>query len=510
MTEKGRDDIAPDALAVDSTLQPKSMRGALTRNSLAQMTNVVVNGLTGLVLTRIIIAQLGLASYGLFSIALNAAILFGILADLGFSLLTVREMNRDPSKAAETFARLTTTRALIGVGVLALAGAASYLIDYPAIVRSGLFFLALAIVLSGLTLQFGAYFQARLEAVKLTWSLLVGTIARFILIVVFLLLLDGGLSSIFFGYIVGALVGLAVSVWFAREVIPAFGRSALGISGFWSAAVLGLIIVLDVIHFRVDVLLLSALRTPEDVGAYGVAYRVFESLIMLGMAFAAAFYSVLTHAFGEGDIEAARRLIQRAFDGLAGVSLGLVPLGIVGAPLAVLLLTGDSVPTSTDTLRVLMLCLPVIVMSPIFSLTLVSLNRANRIIAVSSVAIVLNVLLNLLLIPRYGATGAAVATLVSETFVLGAKFVLCARVLAWRASLKRLRSYVVASGVTLVILLGATFAFGSHSFTVLGMLAVGVLIYIALCLAFGAISWSTVLDAARRFIARVSTRRSDG
>lgn len=502
--------MAPDALAVDRAPQPKGMRGILFRNSLAQMTNVVVNGLTGLVLTRIIIEQLGLASYGLFSIALNAAIMFGVLADLGFSLLTVREMNRDPSKAAETFARLTTTRALIGMGVLALAGAASYLLDYPAIVRSGLFLLALAIVLSGLTLQFGAYFQARLEAVKLTWSLLAGTIARFVFIVVFLLLLDGGLSSLFFGYIAGALVGLVVSVWLAREVIPAFGRSAFRISGLWSAAVLGLIIVLDVIHFRVDVLMLSALRAPEEVGAYGVAYRVFESLIMLGMAFAAAFYSVLTHAFGEGDIETARRLIQRAFDGLAGVSLGLVPLGIVGTPLAVLLLTGDSVPTSSDTLRVLMLCLPVLVLSPIFSLTLVSLNRLTWIIAVSSVAIVLNVLLNLLLIPRYGAVGAASATLMSETFVLVVKFVLSARMLAWRASLRRLRGYVVASGATLAILMGTTIVVGSRTFAILGVLAAGVLIYVALCLLFGTISWSTALDAARRFTAGASTRRGDG
>lgn len=500
MTEKWRSDIAPDALVVDSALQPKGMRGILFRNSLAQMTNVVVNGLTGLVLTRVIIEQLGLASYGLFSIALNAAIMFGVLANLGFSMLTVREMNRDPSKAAETFARLTATRAVISMGVLALAGAASYLLDYPAIVRSGLFLLALAIVLSGLTLQFGAYFQARLEAVKLTWSLLAGTIARFVFIVVFLLLLDGGLSSIFFGYIAGALVGLVVSVWLAREVIPAFGRSAFGISGLWSAAVLGLIIVLDVIHFRVDVLMLSALRAPEEVGAYGVAYRVFESLIMLGMAFAAAFYSVLTHAFGEGDIEAARRLIQRSFDGLAGISLGLVPLGIVGAPLAVLLLTGDSVPTSSDTLRVLMLCLPLLVTNPIFSLALVSLDRQNWIIAISCGAIVLNVLLNLFLIPQYGAVGAALATLVSEAFSLGAKFVLSVRVLDWRISLRQLLRYVTASGVTLIILLSVTSFAGSQPLSTIGVLTAGTLLYGILCLAFGAISWDEVRGFVRRFL----------
>jgi len=492
--------MAHDALPVDSTLQPKGRRGILFRNSLAQMTSVVVNGLTGLALTRIIIEQLGLASYGLFSIALNAAVMFGVLANLGFSLLTVREMNRDPSKATEIFARLTTMRALIGVVVLALAGAASYLLDYPAIVRSGLLLLTLAIVLSGLTLQFGAYFQARLEAVKLTWSLLAGTIVRFILVVAFFALGNDSLSGVFFAYIIGSLVGLIVSVWLAREAIPTFGRSALRITGLWSAVVLGIIIVLDMIHFRVDVLLLSLLRTPEDVGAYSVAYRIFEALIMLSIAFSAAFYSVLALAFGEGDVAGARRLIQRSFDGLAGVSLGLIPLGIVGAPLAVLLITGGSVPGSSDTLRVLMVCLPLLVTNPVFSLVLVSLDRQNWIIAISCGAIVLNVSLNLFLIPQHGPVGAALATLISEAFSLGAKFVLSVRVLDWRISLRQLLRYGIASSATLIILLSVTSFAGSQPLATTGVLTAGVLLYGILCLAFGAISRDEILGFVRRFL----------
>src|SRR5215212_4783708 len=99
------EDATSEAPVVESTTQSRGARGALFRNSLAQMMNVIIGGLTILVLTRIVVQQLGLDAYGLYSTALGIAGLFGVLADLGFTLLTIREMNRDPNNVAQTFAR---------------------------------------------------------------------------------------------------------------------------------------------------------------------------------------------------------------------------------------------------------------------------------------------------------------------------------------------------------------------------------------------------------------------
>ncbi len=40
--------------------------------------------------------------------------------------------------------------------------------------------------------------------------------------------------------------------------------------------VLTMVTLLGLIHFKVDTLLLSVLRTPVDVGIYGVAYKLHE------------------------------------------------------------------------------------------------------------------------------------------------------------------------------------------------------------------------------------------
>lgn len=492
----------------DGATPVRDTSGPLLRSFLAQMANVAANILTSLVLTRIIVGQLGLVPYGFFNTALNIALLFGVLADLGFSILTVREMNRAPERADETFARLTMTRLFAGACVVLAASVTSRLLGYPDVVRDGVLLLTLSAVVSGMTLQFGAYFQARLEAAKLAWSLLAGVLMRFALAAFLILAWGTPLRSVFFSYLIGALIGLAVSVWLARGALPAFRLSSLRFFGFRPAFVLGLFAVLGVVHFRVDVLLLSLLRSPADVGAYGIAVRVYEAFLAVYLAFAAAFYPVMARAFRRNDETEARRLLQNSFDGLSGISFGIVPLGMIGAPLAILLLSGSPVAASVDVLRVLVFGLPAIFAS-IFGLVLILLGHERLMVALLSGAVVLNVLLNLLLIPAGGAVGAAVATVGSELFSVGSAFVLCARVLSWRPSFRKVSRYAAASTLTLAVLLGGTALAGNHALDVVGLLLAGALSYALLCLALGAISWDAASGVLRRLLpAEVYQRRS--
>ena len=123
----------------------------------------------------------------------------------------------------------------------------------------------------------------------------------------------------------------------------------------------------------------------------------------------------------------ARRLLEDAWRPL--LALGLpVSLGVaaVATPLVTVLFGGDFVD-SAPLLRVLILGTLPLFWVNLAGHALIAMRRVWPLVAVYAGAAAINVALNLVLIPRYGAAGAAVATVACEWLNLAAVVVLVRR-----------------------------------------------------------------------------------
>jgi O-antigen/teichoic acid export membrane protein len=197
---------------------------------------------------------------------------------------------------------------------------------------------------------------------------------------------------------------------------------------------------LSFIHHRADIFLLAAISGPFSVGIYAAAQRVLDPLGSAINMFCTSFYPALASAREQSPTSFARTLTT----GLSYVLLALAPLAVVLTLRdreVVALLYGAKYAGSALPLALLMWALvAVAVMEVVYSACLAA--RMERFVPwVSGLAMVGNLSLNALLLPHWGATGAAWSTLGSESLqglVLGVALARRERTLPYLRPLARI------------------------------------------------------------------------
>jgi O-antigen/teichoic acid export membrane protein len=160
------------------------------------------------------------------------------------------------------------------------------------------------------------------------------------------------------------------------------------------------------LYWRVDVVLLSMLANRSDVGFYVAAYRIFSGLLLLPQSYGQVLLPRLVRSSFVSNMR--RALTETAVMGVlvAGAVMILSPLGVG-------LLYGPSFSASASILTILAFGLvPACVDQPL-GRALIARGYQKMDLAAVAAATGVNIALNLLLIPRFGANGAAFATVVA-------------------------------------------------------------------------------------------------
>lgn len=185
-------------------------------------------------------------------------------------------------------------------------------------------------------------------------------------------------------------------------------RSALPFAG--AALLTGL-------YARADIIMLHRIAGPEETAFYAVAYRVIETTLVIASMTGIAMFPQLAAGGVEGT-SARRQLFCTAVRWLSILG-GLVAIVLVvaGDRLATLVF-GLDFASSGDLLRAMAVLVIISYVKEPFWRLLLSQRREMLQIRIQAAAVALNVGLNLMFIPRYGALGAVVASLVSQTLML--------------------------------------------------------------------------------------------
>jgi O-antigen/teichoic acid export membrane protein len=194
-------------------------------------------------------------------------------------------------------------------------------------------------------------------------------------------------------------------------------RSAVGV-GF--AATIGLLV------YRGDAILLSLLKTPRDVGIYTVAYRFVDQAFLLPGMFIATVFPIMTRTL-HTDMAAAQRVINRVFEFLVLAGIATTLFVYTLAPFLVQLVAGDGFHAAAHPLRILSLAIPLLFASPVFYNVLLARDWQRDLVLIGILLLIWDVSTNLVLIPRYGYNGAAVATIATQAFGLIIMFVAARR-----------------------------------------------------------------------------------
>lgn len=381
-----------------------------------------------LVSVKLLTSYLGEDGYGAYAIVLTGAGLAFAAADLGVPMLLARELAKEPERADALGAVLLFVRLVACVLVLAIVAAFLPALPYTAEVKQGLVLGAAGLLLGVVAMFPLPFFQVHL---RLGLSALVEVATRGVAFValVLVVVLDLGflpaVATIGISWAFGLVLAFALSRPFWRIGVRADLREAARI--LRSALPIALVLVLGVVHFRVDALLLSFLKPAADVGVYTLAYLVFEQALVVQALFMVAVFPILTRFVHAQDEEASRDVIDKSLRFLVVLGLAVSSLLFTLAEPIVRALATTEFADSATVLRILAFGLVPLYASAIFGSLLISLATLRLVALASVVGIALNVGLNLALIPRWSYDAAAATTLVSEVVGLGMVYAIAHR-----------------------------------------------------------------------------------
>jgi O-antigen/teichoic acid export membrane protein len=177
--------------------------------------------------------------------------------------------------------------------------------------------------------------------------------------------------------------------------------------GWRSTAVLGIALLMYQAFYSVDTIMLGAMTNSTQTGLYSAAYRLLLLVLAICYFIMQAVYPRLA-AVPEG--QRSLRMFKRplSFAIIAGIAAALM-MSVARTPL-IHLLFGPAFAASAALARPLLFAIPLDFVTSVLLTVLVAWDHPRRVITATGAAVGTNVVLNLLLIPRYGARGAAYAT----------------------------------------------------------------------------------------------------
>jgi O-antigen/teichoic acid export membrane protein len=165
--------------------------------------------------------------------------------------------------------------------------------------------------------------------------------------------------------------------------------------------------------FQVDAVLLEQMRGPEEVGWYSAPVRVLEGLTLVPRVLGYALIPTMAALYTSSPASVTS-LYRRGSKYLLLAGLPVAAFGVLASDPFIPLLFGPDYGPSITLSRLLLPAAAFMFLSNFAETTLACINRWSTIVVASTIALALNVGLNLLWIPTYGAQGAAWATILTE------------------------------------------------------------------------------------------------
>jgi O-antigen/teichoic acid export membrane protein len=483
------------------------------RNTVLSLLAQLTTGFFSAALTLYLVRAIGPDSFGVFALSVGIGEIAFLVADFGIPHSTSRFLAESRSDRANVAALLAAalrlkllTAALVAGVLFAAAGPIAAAYDKPTLLWP-LRVVAFAVFgQSVMMLYVNAFIGLARIAVNLRiifFESLVETAASIGLVAAGTGVV-GAVCGRAIGYLFGALVAVAVVMKLVgREAFrrgDKEGRRTREIARY--AAPLFVTNSAYTLYAQVDVLIIGALLGTTAVGLFSAPLRIVIPLSYVGQAIA---NSVAPRQALRGREPRSVEAFQVSLRWLLVYQALLFAPIIVWAEPIVRLLLGTEFHGSTTVLRLLALFILLRGLGPLITTTVNYLGQAARRIPIVLAALVVNVVIDLVLLPWIGVSGAAIGTGVAYALYVGAHFRICRRELGLALrplALTFFRALLAASGMAAVLFVAGTGAL-SLARWLLGGIG-GLAAFAAVLLVTGEVSRYEIRRGRRAIAARLS------
>ena len=373
-----------------------------------------LGALSWAILTR----KLGPADFGVFSIILSLLSVGQNVSDFGTTAIGVREMAQRPEDRGTILAALIGFQFVMGFAFFVILVVVDILIFHTANDRlTGVVtFFSLPI---GAVAEYQSVVQARLRPDIAGYLLLFQSVVLLVIVGILAAthaslvwygvgwMSAGGIQSVFTWFVARHLVKIDWRGW-VRQAINLLRQSIL----------FGISIALFLTYYKIDAIILFHYKGATISGYYGAAYRFIDVVQFIPVTIGSIVTPVMSMVLrGRGPRKARQSVYGLAIVLVTGTG-GLIAVGgVLFRYQLVDLMYGSAYRQSAELLGILILLVPPLSIGFIITGIVNAGRKVLGLLIVSACMTVINIVANMILIPRYGATAAAWTAVGTEWIV---------------------------------------------------------------------------------------------
>jgi O-antigen/teichoic acid export membrane protein len=375
--------------------------------------------LISFVVTIFVVRYLGPKEFGLYSYALSFFWLFGSLSTLGLESITTREIVKYPDKKDEIngtvfFLRLagSVSAIIIIAATLFLTGEETYTAILILILSGSFLFQSFSVI----EYYFRGIVKAKYNAYALSASVILSSALKVIFILIKAPLIYF-VYAVVFEYIALA-VGLVLVYHHYKLSIFNWKYSKYIASSLlkdsWPLALSGIVVM---IYVRIDQIMIKIMMSEEAVGYYAAAVRLSEAWYFVPVTLCNSIFPAIVNAKNVSK-EFYNNRMQKLYDLMTWLAIGIAIPVTVFSNQIIQLLFGNEFSQAAPVLTIYIWAGVAVFLGVASSQYLINENLTKLSFNRNFIGMILNVVLNIIFIPKFGIIGSAVATLISYSLII--------------------------------------------------------------------------------------------
>jgi O-antigen/teichoic acid export membrane protein len=391
-------------------------RRAIFINTASQILVRIVTLAFTLVSIKILTNYLSNTDYGNLNTITAYVNYFLVIADLGLFSVTVREISKNPLSEKKIISNVFFIRLVSSLLACFAAVGIIYLTPYKSdhnlvfgiMIACGFLFFNLMgsigdmILQHRLKMQFSAVAEFLSKLISLGALVLVVSLkGNFLWIIFSVIAMSGILIFAFKWYFASKFT--PIKIGYDRKIAKWIFNLA------WP---IGIIFIANNLFFRLDTIMLFAIKGAVAVSIYSVAYKILEVTVFFGSYFANSLKPIISRSIENG--EKLKGLIEKSFTAMLLIALPIAAISCAYAKEIIAFLSNEGYSIGSPALIVLSLALPFLYFDILLGEILIAKDERKKLLSIAVFILLFNFIFNLIFIPRYSYMGAAYGTLTSE------------------------------------------------------------------------------------------------
>jgi len=389
------------------------------RNLIALSFSYFAVAILSMFLSIFIARLLGDIDLGKYYIAITLPQLFLIFLDLGYETYIIREVARNKLLASKYLSNAFTFRLLLIPIIISMILISVNLLGYPENTKYLVYLFSIYYIFSSLSSIIKMTFRA---FEKMGYEAIINIFISFLRILLGLLFLylGYGLITLALIFIFSGILEFIITFLVCRkkffkpklEIDISFIKKSIKIS-----LPLAIVTLFGLIYVKIDTVMLSYMKGDAVVGWYNAAYSLTLGFNPIPLLIMNALLPVLSYSYISSK-ESLKMAYEKSFKYLFYLSLPLAIGIFMLADGIIFIFYGDEFVNSIVALKILAWDILLKFLYLCSAYILVATNKQKQMTIIVIATALLNIILNLFLIPSYSYIGSGIATLITEFFLL--------------------------------------------------------------------------------------------